>query len=215
MEANSVFKNINLGQKTTNTKKRKFQENNEQIKEPKKQSLTRLQRAKVEVDKAFENVSLGTIPPKKSRIEKEKMESRSAKKVLNKTKVNKPQKVHTSLVEWNSPCQPRLHLTLSNDHSTKRLTRSQSAKLEAMRSSEGTGSERLVTPNSHQKKLPPDMDNEPTPNACENVVSDATSEEETSVNTPSNLFSADGNKESKRPTRLERAKLETFMIGCS
>lgn len=101
-----------------NRKKRKLQENDSENKVPKKKNMTRLQKAKVEVDKAFENVSLSTIPKKRSRLEEEKIIS----SYRSKNDAKKPEKL---CVSGGLPA------------STRRITRSQSAQLAAVKTCKG------------------------------------------------------------------------------
>lgn len=84
--------------------------------------MTRLQKAKEEANKAFENVSLSTIPKKRSKLEQEQLLHKKSSKEVQK-------------VDWDSPRQKRIGEKYPSDEPTKQITtRSQRSKGKPLKS---------------------------------------------------------------------------------
>lgn len=229
IEATTAFKNVKLGQMINNPRKRKIHDSVEH-KNSKKQNqitLTRIQKAKQEAEKAFENVSLDKIPPKRSKLEKEKIE----KKLLEGKKEAKPSEVKKGSKKSPLPgSNPVLKSSKAPDkgsvvtevrsvgvNTPKRLTRSQSAKMEAMKCYNSKGVEDIGGDESCKENV----DRKLTKNHEEKSMdSDGVAIEMTHDNvsniTPQSHHDSSNNKGpgknngQKRLTRIERAKLEAL-----
>jgi hypothetical protein len=230
IEANDAFKNVQLGQMTSNTKKRKIQntDDNEIPKKLRQNALTRTQKAKIEAEKAFENVSLDKISQKKSKLEREKLERkliegkknvktsefRKAGSFKSSSQVIKPVLNHSNTKVSKGYSNQDVRSVSTN--TPKSLTRSQSAKLEVLKSFEGKGLDDLSSNNSSKANVTKDSTKQPLGHDIKATHSDEvaieTSHDNMAPQDQEHTISPvlDNSAGCKRLTRLERAKLEAL-----
>lgn len=233
IEASTAFKNVKLGQMINNPRKRKIQDTDKHENSKKKRNqitLTRLQKAKQEAEKAFENVSLDKIPPKRSKLEKEKME----KKLLEDKQKAEPNKVKqasrfihplpngkpVSKPSKQAPDKGSVVVKVRSVgvNTPKRLTRSQSAKMNVLKCD---NSKEVKDPDEHESFKENDDRNltgmiKENPTDSEQVSMGTTIDNVSNITPQSHQDNSNNNNSSgmkngqKRLTRIERAKLEAL-----